>query len=354
MRDYLKPYVLKLTFLSASLFLVWHTVLLCVFAYEQVWPLAGLNILSICIYIHAMFALKNHQTRGVIRLMYVELLIFMIISVVCMGWEYRFQEYAFGILPIIMFGDYIEDANRLRRSSIAMVISVVVGYIGLSIWSTLHAPFYAFATRLSIPLFGILNGAATMFMVAVYFLVFTYMVLGFERGLIHDASYDSLTGLANRRVLYDYRGQLEQMQDYCVFMIDIDNFKSINDRYGHDVGDRVLEATGKLLTENRHKLNRFLPIRWGGEEFVVVYADTGLEREEKIRQMEQIRQQIGELRVVADDNEICFSATVGAAVCGEDAEIDGLIGIADSRMYYGKAHGKNCLVYTHDEWRNTV
>lgn len=352
MKDYLKPYVLKLTVLVNIIFLVWHATLMCVFGYEKVWVLAGFNVFSLCIYVRTLFALRRHHTRGVIRLMYVELLFHMLISVICMGWDCGFQEYAFGILPIIMFGDYIEDANRLRRSSIVMVVSVALCYVGLSVWTSTHAPLYAFTTEAGTRLFGIINGGATMFMLVAYFLVFTNMVLGFERGLIHDASYDPLTGLANRRVLYENRERLQETDNYCVFMLDVDNFKYINDTYGHDNGDRVLEAIGRMLTEYRFTLKKFLPLRWGGEEFVVVYCDNSLSREEKIRQMESIRQQISELRVTVPDGEIQFTVTVGAAAAGEDETIDGLIAVADSRMYYGKKHGKDCLVFTHDEWRN--
>ena len=352
MRDYLKPYVLKLRVVINILFLIWHSVLFCVFGYARVWILAGFNIFSLCAYCRTLFMLRRHQTRGVIRLMYVELLLHMIISVICMGWECGFQEYAFGILPIIMFGDYIEESNRLRRSSVVRVLSVVLSYLLLSIWTSVHAPLYTFTTEAGTRLFSIINGSATILAVSGYFLVFTHMVLGFERGLIHEASYDSLTGLANRRVLYEHCGKLTQTDDYCVFMIDVDNFKRINDTYGHDAGDRVLESIGELLTQLKYKLDHFLPVRWGGEEFVVVYSDARLGREEKIQQMESLRQQISTLLVPVEKGEICFTATVGAAASGEAKEIDELIALADSRMYYGKEHGKNCLIYTHDKWRN--
>lgn len=352
MRNDLKPSVLKLTFVVDVIFLVWHTLLLCVFGYSRVWILAGFNVFSICVYIRALLALRRHQPRGVLWMMYVELMFHMMISVICMGWDCGFQEYAFGIVPIIIFGEYIEAENRLSSRSIVKAMSVGMCYLGLNIWTNTHAPLYGFATEKVTRLFGMVNGSAAVFAVSVYFLLFTRMVLGFERELIHDASYDSLTGLANRRVLYEYVERLEKSTDYCVFMIDIDDFKTVNDTFGHDAGDQVLEAVGELLTECKYKLNHFSPHRWGGEEFVVIYYDASLAREEKIRQMECIRQRIGELRVAADGSDICFTATVGASVSGEEKTIDGLISLADSRMYYGKRHGKNCLVYTHDEWRS--
>ena len=352
MKDYLKPHVLKLTFIINILFLVWHVVLLCVFGYEKIWVLAGFNVFSVLVYSHTLLAFRQHRTQGVIRLMYVELLFHMLISVIGMGWECGFQEYAFGILPIVILGDYIEDNSKLRFRTFAMTVSVVASYLLLDIWTNTHAPLYTFATPQGTKLFGIINGTATVLAVSLYYLAFTYIVLGFERGLIHDASYDLLTGLANRRVLYEYREQIQELEDYCVYMIDVDNFKHINDTFGHDAGDRVLKSIGELLTECKYKMNKFLPVRWGGEEFVVVHCDADIGREEKIRQMENIRQRIKELRVTVDGAEICFTATVGAAAAGEDISIDGLIALADSRMYYGKGHGKDCLVFTHDEWRN--
>lgn len=349
MRDYLKPYVLKLTVIINILFLVWHAVLLCVFGYERVWILAGFNVFSLCAYLWTLLMLRRHRTRGVIRLMFVELLFHMLISVICMGWECGFQEYAFGILPILMFSDYIEESNRLRRRSIVRALSVAFCYLALSIWTSTHAPLYTFSTEAGTRLFGIINGSATMFAVSAYFLVFTHMVLGFERGLIREASYDALTGLANRRVLYDRCKRLKDTDDYCVFRIDVDNFKCINDKYGHDAGDRVLVAMGELLSKSKYNLKNFLPVRWGGEEFVVVYSDPDLGRTEKIRRMEQIRQDIASLCVPTDEGEIRFTTTIGAAASGEEATIDGLIAVADGRMYYGKQHGKNCLIYAHDE-----
>ena len=352
MKDYLKPYILKLTFLINSLFLVWHAMLLGIFFYERMWILVAFNVFSLCIYIRTMFALKVHQPHGVIRLMYVELLFHMLISVGTMGWDCGFQEYAFGILPVIMLGDYIEENGRFRISSVARVVSVALSYLALGIWTSVKEPIYTFPTEAGTRLFGIINGSVTVIAVSAYFLLFTRMVLGYERGLIHEASYDPLTGLANRRVLYDSENRLKQTEDVCVFMIDVDNFKSINDRYGHEAGDRVLKAVGELLMSNKYKMNEFLPIRWGGEEFVVIYADDALGRGEKIRQLDHIREQISELRVRTDEKEITFTVTVGASTAGEDKTIDGLIALADSRMYYGKNHGKNCLVFTHDEWRN--
>ena len=352
MKDYLKPHVLKLTFMINMLFLFWHAVLLAVFGYEEIWIMTCFNVFSVLVYIYTLLALRKHRTRGVIQMMYVELLFHMIISVICMGWECGFQEYAFGILPIVLLGDYIEDNSKLRLRSFAMAASVVVSYLLLAIWSNTHAPLYLFRSPEGTKLFGIINGTVTILAVCLYHLLYTHIVLGFDRGLIHDASYDLLTGLVNRRVLYKQREQIQKLEDYCVFMIDVDNFKYINDTYGHDTGDRVLELIGELLTECKYKMKKFLPVRWGGEEFVVVYCDAEIDREEKIRQMEDIRRRIGELRVTVDETEIGFTVTIGAAAAGEDETLDGLVVLADSRMYYGKGHGKDCLVFTHDEWRN--
>ena len=95
MKDYLKPYVMKLTVVVNIIFLIWHVTLLLVFGAERVWPMMAFNVFSLCVYIRTMFMLRRHHTRGVIRMMYVELMLQMLISVICMGWDLGFQEYAF-------------------------------------------------------------------------------------------------------------------------------------------------------------------------------------------------------------------------------------------------------------------
>ena len=162
MKDYLKTHVLKLTFLINMLFLLWHAVLLAVFGYEEIWIMTCFNVFSVLVYIHTLLALRKHRTRGVIQMMYVELLFHMIISVTCMGWECGFQEYAFGILPIVILGDYIEDNSKLRFRSFAMAGSVAASYLLLDIWSNTHAPLYLFKSPEGTRLFGIINGTATI------------------------------------------------------------------------------------------------------------------------------------------------------------------------------------------------
>ena len=354
MKEFLKPYVLKLTLMVNVVFLIWHITLLAVFTEQQIWFMAGFNIFSVCIYSWTLYLLRHHETRGVIRMMYIELMLHMIVSVVCMGRYFGFLEYAFGILPIIMFDDYIAEKDRKQRSSIIMVLSVVVCYLGLSIWTMLEAPLYHFSSDTMGVVFRIANGTATVTMVGVYFLMFTHMVLGFEKELIRDASYDNLTGLANRRVFYEHREQLQKVENYCVFMLDVDNFKSINDTYGHDFGDKVLETMGELLEEWKHECDKLLALRWGGEEFVVIYCDPKLSREEKIIKMELLRRRVEQETVMVSGREMHFTVTIGASSEGEDDDVDALIALADSRMYLGKRQGKNRLIYTHDEWRKML
>lgn len=82
------------------------------------------------------------------------------------------------------------------------------------------------------------------------------------------AHVDMLTGLCNRRYFYERISELKDSTPVSLVLIDVDNFKSINDTYGHNVGDRVLQQFAEILRSNTR--NSDIVARWGGEEFAVI------------------------------------------------------------------------------------
>ncbi len=157
-----------------------------------------------------------------------------------------------------------------------------------------------------------------------------------------DATRDALTNLPNRRAIDK---QLKSLADdgkkMAIAFCDIDHFKSINDRFGHAVGDRVLKAVAETLSETMapHTVGRF-----GGEEFVVVLPQ--VDPEEAVALVDKARKAVSarEMRVRESDQEIgkvTFSA--GVAVCTADP--DDALRVADDRLYEAKTNGRNQTVY---------
>ncbi|OGI55523.1 MAG: hypothetical protein A3E57_08985 [Candidatus Muproteobacteria bacterium RIFCSPHIGHO2_12_FULL_60_33] len=159
---------------------------------------------------------------------------------------------------------------------------------------------------------------------------------------------DKLTGLHNRR-LFDERIQEEirratrYVKPLSLLMIDIDNFKHINDTHGHAAGDVVLQSLGRLLPRLLREVD--LPARYGGEEFTVILPETDFVGARLVG--ERIRRAIaGERVTLPGGGEISFTASVGVAcfpVCGNKA--GSFIEHADQALYTAKQEGKNrvCL-----------
>ena len=148
---------------------------------------------------------------------------------------------------------------------------------------------------------------------------------------------DPLTQIGNRRALDYYQKLLSVFgQKMSVIMLDVDNFKKINDTYGHDKGDVVLINIGKLLKAFHTRNNR--AFRYGGEEFVMVIRSTDINV--VLRIAENLRRDI-ELQTWEFDENITVSLGVATRQVGED-----VIKKADENMYYSKTHGKNCVSYS--------
>ena len=153
---------------------------------------------------------------------------------------------------------------------------------------------------------------------------------------------DSLTGLLNHTAIKD---QLDteivrakrQHKPLSFAMIDIDNFKKVNDNYGHPTGDRVIKSLSRLLKQ-RLGANDLVG-RYGGEEFAVILIDT--EGAAALSVLDTIRNDFSQLRLVSDEKEFSASFSCGIAEIAKFPEANGLCDAADKALYKAKHAGRN-------------
>lgn len=166
---------------------------------------------------------------------------------------------------------------------------------------------------------------------------------GSQRRMMQAALTDPLTQLPNRRYGMDFlvaecvsaRGDNAPL---ACLMIDIDHFKTVNDRYGHDGGDAVLAGIARVLGDNCRSED--VAFRFGGEEFCVVCPHTGLEAARAIA--ERIRRGIESERFRFGGQDIGVTASVGIAVgSAARADAETLLKEADGALYCAKASGRN-------------
>jgi len=167
------------------------------------------------------------------------------------------------------------------------------------------------------------------------------------RHIEHDSHYDHLTDALNRRS-FDLHIELawdfcaRQKFPICVIMIDIDDFKHLNDTYGHHLGDVALKMVAKKLSASL-KRSVDKAFRWGGEEFAAILPSVTLENGMKIG--EEIRKNISEIAIEQENGEppIYITASVGVAVTTppEGLPISTFVRRADMALYKAKEDGKN-------------
>jgi diguanylate cyclase (GGDEF)-like protein/PAS domain S-box-containing protein len=163
-----------------------------------------------------------------------------------------------------------------------------------------------------------------------------------EADLLRSATYDNLTGIYNRNALDEkIETEMQRVQRhgniFSLIMLDVDDFKHINDSLGHHAGDKVLKSIGELLSNNVRLLDSVG--RWGGEEFMILLPETN--KSEALIVAEKLRTTLADYRIGEFDN---VTASIGVTTYQTDDTLDSLLKRVDDLMYSAKTTGKNRIV----------
>lgn len=206
------------------------------------------------------------------------------------------------------------------------------------------------------------NGAALIFeptaIQIVSFISYYFALIGagiayllMQSGLAYNdlsviASKDMLTGVRNRRNFMemadrDWALAQRMWRPLSVMMLDLDNFKKINDEFGHLVGDEALRRFGAVL--NNTVRNVDLAGRYGGEEFCIVLTDTS--PDVAGHSAERIRRDFEAVEIMIEGRRVPLSVSIGIAgmTAGDSRSMQQLLSAADNALYAAKAAGRNCI-----------
>ena len=250
-----------------------HFVLLIVFGVYEIIPMAAVNIASLVIYIGLLPRLQN-RPKLYMSVLYFEIFTHMILAIYYSGWYCGFQMYAFFLIPFAFYADYVllEDEAPTVNPLVVSFISMIT-YIGS--WFFFE---YCKMAQDQMPyrhgsVIFALNAISLMGTMIFITYVFLERILDNARKMTRTAEYDELTGLANRHQIdkllkmHDIGGATGENQ-YGVAILDIDNFKKVNDQFGHLAGDRVLYDIAVILRSVESR--GIYVFRWGGEEFMIL------------------------------------------------------------------------------------
>ncbi|MBQ4831004.1 diguanylate cyclase [Alteromonas sp. MMG017] len=156
---------------------------------------------------------------------------------------------------------------------------------------------------------------------------------------------DPLTGAFNRRSLDEELFEINQLissesKSACIVLLDLDHFKSINDNYGHNMGDQVLKQTTEVILGSLRSIDKLF--RYGGEEFVISLVPTTIDSASMIA--ERMRAEIAAMQVVCEDEMIQVTASFGIAQVSASADASMTLAKADKALYKAKQSGRNQVV----------
>jgi diguanylate cyclase (GGDEF)-like protein len=238
-----------------------------------------------------------------------------------------------------------ERRRKLQKKWPAVVVPVLHGFVlmlPILLGDFLRADDEAFATSIWVTAFAI---ELVLYAVGTVFIIF--MLVSERTVSVHKtaASIDPLTGMFNRRGFTEATARMIEREagagrPVTVMIFDIDHFKSINDRFGHEAGDRVLVRVAALLLGELRQAD--VVVRTGGEEFVVLMPRTGANAAAAC--CERLRAAIGEEPWDDIVPGLTVTASVGLASTPDGAQLDDLASLADDRLYAAKRAGRDRVV----------
>ncbi|MDD6811730.1 MAG: GGDEF domain-containing protein [Lachnospiraceae bacterium] len=328
-----------------------HAILVALFCFLHVKPLIAFNIFSVITYIGCASALRyNCKLIWIFYTIYIEIVAHSFISTICIGWNFGFSQYIIALVPFGFYMCYtlIEGRRKYLVASL-LGIAAFISFIGCRMISLFSGPIYDIDTSATLEfVIYTFNSSCTFGFLLIFSLIFVYEMqnatnkLRSQNTILENlASTDPLTGLYNRRSMQIFLNHaLESGSGFCVLMCDIDNFKSLNDTYGHDFGDEVLKAISTILQQQVEDYDYVC--RWGGEEMLVLVSNSDLHHACQIA--ENIRRNISNNMFHSVEKIVHCSITIGVASHHKGDTIEDTIAHADYNLYQGKRNGKNRVV----------
>lgn len=319
-----------------------HIVFVCIFAGLAFKPLIIYNIFSVCFYAAVYRLPKLNHYRATVVLVHFEICFYVIVSTYYLGWNFGFPLYLIALASVVYFCPF-------KKKFVPYLFSLmeIIVFFTLKIYTLHNEPAYAGIDNYT-SFFYLFNSAATFtLMVYAAFIskvsaVHTQQTLTENNTMLQDmVNHDTLTKLWTRtHLLTTYKELIVGHIPIIIVLCDIDNFKHINDTYGHDCGDIILSGIAGIMTS--HCKDDITICRWGGEEFVIMLPFYKMP--DGIKLIEQIREAIAATTFTYQRHNLNVTMTFGMSHTCESKDINELIRLADKRMYYGKRCGKNIVV----------
>lgn len=328
--------------------LIFHIFLHFIFTNEDILFLKVINLVSILNYFILYIFFKKQKFKIVYFMTIFEIVTFAFITTIFLGNNLLFYTYNVAIIPIMSLYLYYNICIENKKNNIYKITIFIFLLSSILFFMEFiylgNNNYYIISNESSKMLFFLnsLNIISTIIFNSILFLTIAITIYKEYEKNIKDLSYlamyDALTKLPNRNALNNEIQILKEKNiNYCVIIADIDDFKQINDSYGHDCGDYVLKEISNILSTYSSKNIKIF--RYGGEEILFISSNNyDIEK-----YFNKIRKTIQNYNFHYNKKIINVSMTFGISNMLND--FDTMLKNADEKLYKGKKNGKNVVVF---------
>ena len=329
--------VWKTCFYSDLLFLLFHVAYLIFFFSTGIYLLAWVDLGSVAVYGLLLIAIKFKKYGLYAIATGAEITAFMFFSTALTGFQTGFHLCLIGLCILAFYSGYfsVNKSKIIKPQYWCLLVFAI--YVFLYFYCLNVPPKYNLSIEVKSILF--IGHVVTVFgFITVFLYVFVRYVVRLEKRIINESRTDKLTQVANRYGLMNYVDSIDNKADYYLSIFDIDDFKVVNDEYGHICGDHMLVEIAEIAKNNSK--DDFVS-RFGGEEFILI---TKIDENAEAK-IESLRRKIEDHIFKLNDIDIHATVTIGVSRYEDGMSIDDWIMKADKKLYDGKTSGKNKVVF---------
>jgi diguanylate cyclase (GGDEF)-like protein len=313
-----------------------HVLFLALFLWLDASMLAMGNVASLVVLTASAWMQRQQKYRPAAYMVLAEVLCHAGLAVIGIGWDSGFHYYVLAVVPTLFV------SRELKSNAKWTLAGAVVTYYGVlrlvSYWAQpLHEQ-----QAMVLHVLEYFNIVAVALLLAHLSAVYFRLVTDAEQRLHRLATIDPLTNLANRRRWLDHARLAESLRsrrpfELSLVLCDVDEFKKINNRLGHEAGDEVLVKLSRILQESLRATDSVA--RWGGEEFIILLPGAALPQAFQVA--ETLRQRVAALNLSGLQ---ALTMTFGVCEVAAGEPISSAIRRADGALHRGKLSGRNQVV----------
>ena len=308
------------------------------YAYYGVTYMIYHSIPTIAAYLFFFYMIHRKWLQSYVWCVYTVITIYMIAATICLGYYSGFHLYCMSLVPVTYYTEYFAFKLKTKKPhALLMSTILVIVYLATTGYVMFKGAVYQVDSKVLYICMNI-NAVSVFCFLIGYTAMLHRMIVATELKLADLANTDQLTGLFNRHYMAERLDEIMKdiSTDNWAAMIDIDDFKKLNDSYGHACGDHVLSELSKLMQD---VCSGCIISRWGGEEFLIIG------RQQSSSVLEKLRQATEHAPLSFQGNDLAVTITIGVSHYQMGQSSDGWIQSADNKLYDGKNNGKNQVVF---------